>query len=41
MCFELLVLGLICLAAPCFARFAGHETRRKPFDLVGIGVWQL
>ncbi len=37
MYFELLVLGLICLAAPCFARFAGHETRRKPFDLVGIG----
>ena len=41
MCFELLGLGLICLAAPHFARFAGHETRRKPFDLVGIGVWQL
>jgi|ERR1043166_250215 hypothetical protein len=37
MYFQLLVLGLICLAAPVFARFAGYETRRKPFDLVGIG----
>jgi len=37
MYFQLLVLGLICLAAPGFARFAGYETHRKPFDLVGIG----
>jgi len=25
------------LAAPGLARFAGYETPRKPFDLVGIG----
>src|SRR5205809_210060 len=37
MYFQLLLLGLICLAAPGLARFAGYETRRKPFDLVGIG----
>ena len=37
MYFQLLVLGLICLAAPGLVRFAGYETRRKPFDLVGIG----
>ncbi len=37
MYYELLILGLICLAAPGLARFAGYETRRKPFDLVGIG----
>src|SRR2546423_5634437 len=37
MYFQLLLLGLICLAAPVLARFAGYETRRKPFDLVGIG----
>ena len=34
---QFLLLGLICLAAPVLARFAGYETRRKPFDLVGIG----
>jgi len=37
MYFQLLLLGLICLVAPGLARFAGYETRRKPFDLVGIG----
>src|SRR5947199_9788812 len=37
MYFQLLVLGLICLVAPGLARFAGYETRRKPFDLVGVG----
>jgi uncharacterized membrane protein len=37
MYFQLLLLGLICLIAPGLARFAGYETRRKPFDLVGIG----
>ena len=37
MYFQLLILGLICLAAPGLVRFAGYETPRKPFDLVGIG----
>jgi len=37
MYFPLLLLGLICLAAPGLARFAGYETPRKPFDFVGIG----
>lgn len=37
MYYQLLLLGLICLVAPVLARFAGYETRRKPFDLVGIG----
>ena len=37
MYFQLLLLGLFCLTAPGLARFAGYETPRKPFDLVGIG----
>ncbi len=35
--YELIVLGLACLAAPICARLAGFETHRKPFDLVGAG----
>lgn len=37
MFYELIVLGLACLAAPICARMAGFETRRKPFDMVGAG----
>jgi hypothetical protein len=37
MYYELIVLGLICLAAPGLAKIAGFETGRKPFDLVGVG----
>jgi hypothetical protein len=37
MFYELIVLGLACLGAPICARWAGFETRRKPFDLVGAG----
>jgi hypothetical protein len=37
MYYPLLLLGLICLIAPGLARFAGYETPRKPFDLVGSG----
>ncbi|HUJ09609.1 MAG TPA: hypothetical protein VL171_06240 [Verrucomicrobiae bacterium] len=36
MYYELIVLGLICLAAPWLAKIAGFETGRKPFDLVGV-----
>jgi len=35
MFWELIVLGLACLTAPICARWAGFETRHKPFDLVG------
>ena len=37
MYYEIMVLGLISLAAPWLARWAGYETTRKPFDLVGVG----
>jgi len=36
MYYELIVLGLISLAAPWLAKMAGFETGRKPFDLVGV-----
>jgi vacuolar-type H+-ATPase subunit I/STV1 len=36
MYYELIVLGLVALAAPWLARVAGYETGRKPFDLVGV-----
>ena len=35
--YDIMVLGLISLAAPWLARWAGYETTRKPFDLVGVG----
>jgi hypothetical protein len=35
--YEIMMLGLICVAAPWLARWAGYETTRKPFDLVGVG----
>ena len=34
--YELICLGLVCLAAPWFAKMAGYETYRKPFDFVGV-----
>jgi len=37
MYYELIVLGLVSLAAPWLAKLAGFETGRKPFDLVGVG----
>jgi hypothetical protein len=36
MYYELIILGLVCLAAPWLAKIAGFETGRKPFDLVGV-----
>ena len=36
MYYELIVLGLVCLAAPWLAKMAGYEIGRKPFDLVGV-----
>ena len=35
--YGLIVLGLVCLSAPFWAKLAGYETHRKPFDLVGAG----
>jgi hypothetical protein len=35
MTYEMLVLALTALVAPLFARYAGYELRRKPFELVG------
>lgn len=36
MYYELMILALVCLAAPSLAKLAGYETQRRPFDLVGI-----
>ena len=36
MYYQLIVLGLVCLAAPWLAKMSGYEIGRKPFDLVGI-----
>jgi len=33
--YPLLILAVACLSAPLFARLAGYELRRKPFELVG------
>lgn len=33
---DLIILGLVCIVAPWFAKMAGYEVPRKPFDLVGI-----
>lgn len=33
--YGLIVLGLVGLSAPFWAKLAGYETHRKPFDLVG------
>jgi hypothetical protein len=34
--YEVILLGLVCLATPWLARMGGYEIARKPFDLVGI-----
>ncbi len=36
MYYELIVLGLVSLAAPWLAKLAGYEMTRKPFDVVGV-----
>ncbi len=35
MMYETVVLAFAALIAPVFARYAGYELRRKPFELVG------
>ncbi len=34
--YETIILGIACLSAPLFAKFAGHEIK-KPYDMVGTG----
>ena len=34
--YEVIFLGLVCLAAPWLGRLGGYELTRKPFDMVGI-----
>ena len=35
--YETIILAIACLSAPLFAKYAGYEIRKKPFDLVGVG----
>jgi hypothetical protein len=37
MYYELIVVGVMCLAAPCLAKMSGFEAGRMPLDLVGVG----
>lgn len=32
-----IILGLVCLSVPLFAKYGGFEHKKKPYDLVGIG----
>ncbi|MBI2916160.1 MAG: hypothetical protein HYY07_04810, partial [Elusimicrobia bacterium] len=34
--FETVALAIACLSAPLFAKLAGYEIRKKPFDMVGV-----
>jgi len=33
---ETIILGLACMSAPLFAKYAGYEIRKKPYDMVGV-----
>ena len=33
---ETIILAIACLSAPLFAKYAGYEIRKKPFDMVGV-----
>ena len=35
--YETIILGIACLSAPLFAKFAGYEITKKPYDMVGVG----
>ena len=35
--YETIMLGIACLSAPLFAKFAGYEINKKPYDMVGVG----
>src|SRR5205085_10186352 len=34
---ETIILGIACLSAPLFAKLAGYEISKKPYDMVGVG----
>ncbi len=34
--YETIILAIACLSAPLFAKYAGYEIRKKPFDMVGV-----
>ena len=35
--YETIMLGVACLSAPLFAKLAGYEITKKPYDMVGVG----
>ncbi|MDB6125934.1 MAG: hypothetical protein JWQ71_4927 [Pedosphaera sp.] len=37
MYFQLILLGLVCMTAPCLVRYGGYVSRHKPFELVAVG----
>ena len=34
--YESIILAIACLSAPLFAKYAGYEIHKKPFDMVGV-----
>jgi hypothetical protein len=40
--YPLLFLALACLVTPVFAKYAGYEYNKKPFDIMGVSsIWFL
>jgi len=35
--YETIILGIACLSTPLFAKLAGYEITKKPYDMVGVG----
>ncbi len=35
--YETIILAVACLSAPLFAKYAGYEIHKKPYDMVGVG----
>src|SRR5258708_5916145 len=35
--YETIILAIACLSAPLFAKYAGYEIHKKPYDMVGVG----
>jgi len=35
--YETIILAVACLSAPLFAKYAGFEITKKPYDMVGVG----
>ena len=34
--YETIILAIACLSAPLFAKYAGYEITKKPYDMVGV-----